>query len=92
MKDINGYAPVANRVASWVAIIAIGIYVMDMGKWVGAADEKLADAEKVEEQVDAIMQRITAVEVVVAAQTETMKENKEDILRAINDLKDEIRN
>ncbi len=90
MKDINGYAPIANRIASWVAIVGIGIYVMDMGKWVGAADEKLADAEKVEEQVDVIIQRLTAVEVVVVAQTETMKENKKDILRAIKDLKDEI--
>jgi hypothetical protein len=86
-RDIS----IANRIGTWVALAAMGAYVMNIGAWVGAADEKFSDAEKVEEQVDDIKDRLTKIETVVTAQTETMKENKKDILEAIKELKDEIK-
>jgi hypothetical protein len=91
MKELNGNASMANRVSLWVAIVALGIYVMNMGQWVGAADEKLKDAEAVEEQVDDIKDRLTALETTVDTAVDTMKENKKDILDAIKELKDEVK-
>lgn len=76
----------ANRVATWAAIIPMGLYVMNMGQWVGAADEKFENAEQVEEQVDDIKERITKLEAEVANLDKNSETRAAALLKAIEKL------
>ena len=86
----NGVA-MANRITTWVAIAAMGVYVLNMGQWVGAADEKLADAEAVEVQVDAVKDRLTKVEVNLDNLEKTVEKGDEAILKALAELKQDVK-
>lgn len=79
-------AALANRVTTWVAIVGMGMYVMNMGQWVGAADEKLEDAATVEVTQKAILlQQATMI-----AEQAHMKEAVEDIKEQAEKDKNEI--
>jgi hypothetical protein len=76
----------ANRVAVWAAIIPMGLYVLNMGQWVGAADEKLKDAQTVE-----ITQRaILLQQATLAAGQENLKESVEELKKQAKEDKKEI--
>lgn len=81
---------IANRVGLWVAVVGMGVYVMNIGAWVGAADEKFADAQTVEEKQDAmLLQQNTmatkqeVIEEQLDKMEEQMDEDKKEILAAI---------
>jgi Flp pilus assembly protein protease CpaA len=73
-------------VGIWVAVLGIGIYVLNMGMWVGAADEKLADAATVEETQKQVLLDLNTVQVTQAAQTVAIADNK----KATEKSRDEI--
>ena len=68
---------VANRVASWATMAAIAGYVLYIGQWVGAADEKFKDAESVEQKQEVINDKVTRIE----TEVEHVKNNVEDVKR-----------
>jgi hypothetical protein len=83
---------IANRLGLWAAVAAIGLYVMNIGAWVGAADEKFNDAETVETKQEAmiIQQAVMAtkqeaIETAVEKNAEAIEESRKEILDAIKD-------
>lgn len=93
MTDRHTPSDVVHRVGSWVAIIGIGIYVLNIGAWVGAADEKFKDAQTVEEKQDHLMLDVNTIQVTQAAMVEvqaSQSEAIEDNAKAIEESKKEI--
>lgn len=97
---INGQTKVAaewaHRVGIWVSVIGMGLYVFNMGQWVGAADEKFEDAATVETtqrtlllQVNTIATKQEAQDKAIAENKKAIEDSKKEILKAIEDLKDE---
>lgn len=85
-------ADIANRVGLWGGMIALAVYVLNIGAWVGAADEKFSDAETVEEKQDemivqqAVMStRQEAIEKAVEENQQAIEDSKEEILAAIKE-------
>lgn len=82
----NGLGTILNRVGMWSTLVGLAIYVLNMGMWVGAADEKFESAEQVEKQVDEVKERLTKLETAVELNTKTAEKNTEAILKAIEKL------
>ena len=83
---------IANRVGLWVGLIAIGVYVLNIGAWVGAADEKFVDAETVEEkQEEMIVQQTViatkqiAIEKAIEQNAVAIEASNQEILAAIKE-------
>jgi uncharacterized membrane protein (DUF106 family) len=86
-------ADLAHRIGIWGFAVAMGLYLLNIGQWVGAADEKLRDAETVEEKQQTIIETQTTIKTKQEAIVkqldeieEQMKEDKKEILAAIRDL------
>lgn len=86
---------IVHRVGIWGFAISIGIYLLNIGSWVGAADEKFKDAETVEEKQDALILQVNTVAVLQATQTTAIEANKtaietsrREILEAIKEAND----
>lgn len=75
-----------HRVGIWVGMIGLAIYVMNIGQWVGAADEKFKDAQTVEDKQDQLILDVNTIQVTQVAQTKAIEANT----KAIEDSKDEI--
>ena len=98
MANGNGKASIldiVHRVGIWGFAISIGIYLLNIGQWVGAADEKFKDAETVEEKQDALILQVNTVAVLQATQTTAIEANKtaietsrREILEAIKEAND----
>lgn len=81
---------IVNRIGTWAVLAGLGVYMLNIGSWVGAADEKFEQAQKVEEQVDDIKERITTLEAEVKNLDENSKTRAEAIVRAIEKLEEKI--
>ncbi len=98
MANGNGKAStldILHRVGIWGGMITLFIYVLNIGQWVGAADEKFKDAETVEEKQDALILQVNTVAVLQATQTTAIEANKtaietsrREILEAIKEASD----
>lgn len=78
-----------------MAVIGIGMYMLNIGAWVGAADEKFKDAQTVEEKQDQLILDVNTIQVTQATQTKAIEANtaaiedsKDEILEAIKEMKD----
>ena len=81
---------IANRLGTWAAIAGLAIYLLNIGQWVGAADEKFKDAESVEETQEQIKERLTRVEDNLEHLEEQSEKEHEAILDAIKRLEKKI--
>lgn len=86
MSEPKSTGDIANRVGLWAAVIGIGMYVMNIGQWVGAADEKFNDAETVETTQRAILLQ----QATIATEQKNMKETLDDIEEQAEKDKKEI--
>jgi membrane-associated HD superfamily phosphohydrolase len=77
---------IAHRLGIWGAVLGIGLYVMNIGAWVGAADEKFEDAQTVEEKQDQLILDVNTIQVTQQVQTKAIEANA----KAIEKSKDEI--
>ncbi len=77
---------IVHRVGIWGFAISMGIYMLNVGQWVGAADEKFKDAETVETTQRALLLQVNTIATVQTAQTTAIKYNKD----AIEDSRREI--
>lgn len=58
----NGNAgAIVNRVLQWGALAGVFVYVLNIGQWVGAADEKFKDAETVEQRQEDIRTDVNTI-------------------------------
>ncbi len=83
---------IAHRIGIWLGFIALAVYVMNIGAWVGAADEKFADAQTVEEKQDQLILDVNTIQVTqsvqsaaIAANAKAIEESRKEILEAIKD-------
>ncbi len=96
MANGNGKASIldiVHRVGIWGFAISIGIYMLNIGQWVGAADEKFKDAQTVEEKQDALILQVNTVAILQGVQTTAIQDNKDaietsrrEILEAIKEV------
>lgn len=93
-SEVNGkHVDLAHRIGVWAGMVGLFIYVMNIGQWVGAADEKFKDAETVEQKQEQILETQTTMKTKQEAIVdkldeieEQMKEDKKEILEAIREL------
>lgn len=86
----NGNVALANRIGTWASLVALGMYVMYIGQWVGAADEKFKDHDTVEETQQQIKERLTRLEERVVNEADKSQSRDEQILNAIKRLEEKI--
>ena len=86
---------IVHRVGIWGFAISMGIYMLNVGQWVGAANEKFEDAQTVEEKQDALILQVNTIAVLQGAQTTAIRDNKtaietsrREILKAIRESND----
>jgi len=86
---------IVHRVGIWGFAITLGVYVLNIGQWVGAADEKFKDAQTVEEKQDALIIQVNTVAILQGVQTVAIQDNKtaietsrREILNAIKEAND----
>ncbi len=86
---------IVHRVGIWGFAISMGIYMLNVGQWVGAANEKFEDAQTVEEKQDVLILQVNTIATVQTAQTTAIADNKtaietsrREILAAIKDARD----
>lgn len=80
----------AHRIGVWAGMIGLMVYVMNIGTWVGAADEKFKDAESVEQTQQQIKERLARLEEQVEDNDERSADRDKLILEAISRLEDKI--
>lgn len=76
----------AHRIGIWAGMIGLGLYVLNIGQWVGAADEKFADAQTVEEKQDQLILDVNTIQVTQDVQTEAIEANKEAIEKSRQEI------
>lgn len=86
---------IAHRIGIWMGMIGLALYVLNIGQWVGAADEKFKDAQTVEEKQDQLILDVNTIQVTQAVQTIAIEANakaieasRREILDAIKDATD----
>jgi len=82
---------IVHRIGIWGGMIGMFIYVLNIGQWVGAADEKFKDAETVEEKQDALILQVNTVAVLQATQTTAIEANKTAIETSRREILDAIK-
>jgi hypothetical protein len=81
---------IANRIGLWVGMCALALYVINIGAWVGAADEKFADAETVEQKQDQLILDVNTIQTTQATQTKAIEENKKAIETSRREILDAV--
>lgn len=83
---------IVHRVGIWMAVFGLGAYMLNIGAWVGAADEKFEDAQTVEEKQDELIKEVVAIGTTQKAQTTAIEANanaievsRREILAAIKE-------
>lgn len=89
-KKEEDVTSVTHRVATWAVIVPLVIYVLNMGMWVGAADEKFEDAKQVEEKVDALKVQVTRVEAEFKRHDDESLRRADAILKAIERIERDL--
>lgn len=82
---------IAHRIGIWVSVLVIGGYVLNLGQWVGAADEKFKDAQTVEEKQDALILQVNTVAILQGVQTTAIQDNKDAIETSKQEILEAIR-
>lgn len=90
MANGNGNVHPAERLGSWAALIGLGLYVLYVGQWVGAADEKLASAKETADTQEDIKERLTRLEEQVESNDEKSAVRDQQILKAIEKLEKKL--
>ena len=82
---------IVHRVGIWGFAITLGVYVLNIGQWVGAADEKFKDAQTVEEKQDALIIQVNTVAILQGVQTVAIQDNKTAIETSRREILDAIK-
>jgi len=82
---------IIHRVGIWGGMITLFIYMLNIGQWVGAADEKFKDAQTVEEKQDALILQVNTVAILQGVQTTAIQENKDAIETSKQEILEAIR-
>ena len=82
---------IIHRVGIWGFAITLGVYVLNIGQWVGAADEKFKDAQTVEEKQDALIIQVNTVAILQGVQTVAIQDNKTAIETSRREILDAIK-
>lgn len=93
MSHAQSPMDIAHRIGIWVAMVGLAVYVLNIGQWVGAADEKFKSAQTVEEKQDKLILDVNTIQVTQGAIQRTQTAQTNAIAanaRAIEDSKDEI--
>ena len=94
MPDSNGkqkWSDIAHRIGIWGAVVAIAVKLFSVGAWVGAADEKFADAETVETKQDDLILQVNTLATVAKATTKAVEDNKTAIETSRTEILEAIR-
>ena len=94
MANANGKPStldVVHRVGIWGFAIGIAVYMLDIGQWVGAADEKFKDAETVETTQKALLLQVNTIATVQGVQTTAIADNKTAIETSRREILDAIK-
>lgn len=90
MANGNGHMHPLERVGTWATLVGMGLYVLYIGQWVGAAEEKFDSAQKTEETQEGIKERLTRLEEQVESNDEKSAARDERILDAIRRLERQL--
>ena len=95
MPDTNGNqkpTDIAHRLGIWAAVAGLALYVFNLGQWVGAADEKFADAQTVEEKQETLILDVNTLTTeqrhtkeAVEANKRAIEQSRQEILAAIKE-------
>lgn len=94
MSNGNGFngrgLEIAHRLGIWVTVVGLALYVLNMGIWVGAADEKFKSAATVEERQEELKDHLNEIQRSVDLNSAEIYRFKIDIVKAIDRLQKEI--
>lgn len=76
MSSIHSKADLAHRIGIWISVIVIAGYVLSIGTFIGAAEEKFKDAETVETTQKALLLQVNTIAIVQGVQTIAIQDNK----------------
>lgn len=86
---------IAHRIGIWISVLVIAGYVLNIGTFIGAAEERFKDAETVEEKQDVLILQVNTIAIVQGVQTIAIQDNKAaietsrtEILKAIKEASD----
>ena len=79
-----------NRLALWAAVIPMFLYILYLGQWVGATEEKIADHDNVERTQIEIKERLVRVEEGLEDLEKASDRDRELILDAIRRLEEKM--
>ncbi len=86
---------IAHRIGIWISVIVIAGYVLNIGTFIGAAEEKFKDAETVEATQKILLLQVNTIATVQGVQTKAIEDNKDaiedsrrEILKAIRESND----
>lgn len=86
--EMNG--GMVHRISSWLSILALMAYALYIGQWVGQADEKFEDHDKVEEHQKEIKEKLIELEAEQKHASEKAEIRDQAILDAIKRLEEKI--
>lgn len=81
---------IAHRLGIWISVIVLGGYVLNLGQWVGAADEKFSDAETVEATQQVLLIQVNTIATIQGTQTTAIRDNKDAIETSRREILDAI--
>ena len=81
----------AHRLGIWTGLLALAVYVINIGAWVGAADEKFVDAETVEQKQEEMIVRQTVIATKQDSIEKAVEENKKAIETSRKEILDAIK-
>ncbi len=82
---------IAHRIGIWISVIVIAGYVLNIGTFIGAAEEKFKDAQTVEEKQDVLILQVNTIATVQGVQTLAIADNKTAIETSRREILDAIK-
>lgn len=82
---------IAHRIGIWISVIVIAGYVLSIGTFIGAAEEKFKDAETVETTQKALLLQVNTIATVQGVQTIAIQDNKDAIETSRREILDAIK-
>ena len=82
---------IAHRIGIWISVIVIAGYVLNIGTFIGAAEEKFKDAQTVEEKQDVLILQVNTIATVQGVQTIAIADNKTAIETSRREILDAIK-